>query len=122
MNLFRELFSALSRANVRYLVVGGVAANLHGIERATGDIDLVIDLDKENVLRFIRAAEAMGLVPKAPVALEDLADTSRRNKWREDKGMLVFSLYDPKNPYFLVEHPHGSQVRFRAGLWGKGES
>lgn len=38
---FEYLFSALNKARVRYLVVGGIAVNIYGIERATADIDLV---------------------------------------------------------------------------------
>ena len=103
MNLFRKLFKALHQQNVRYLVVGGVAANLHGIERATGDIDLVVDLEPDNVARFLKTAEELGLAPKIPVNLEDFADGDKRRAWREDKGMIVFSLFDPKHPYFLVD-------------------
>ena len=103
MNLYRNLFRALHRENVRYLVVGGVAANLHGIERATGDIDLLLDLQSENVDRFLKAARDLGLTPKVPVPLEDFADVTKRKTWREDKGMLVFPLYDPEHPFFLLD-------------------
>ena len=40
---FESLFSALNKAKVRYLVVGGIAVNLYGIERATADIDLFVE-------------------------------------------------------------------------------
>jgi len=103
MNLFRKLFKALQQGNVRYLVVGGVAANLHGIERATGDIDLMIDLEAENVIRFLNTVRELRLSPKIPVSLEDFANSDKRKEWREDKGMLVFSLYDPEHPYFLLD-------------------
>lgn len=101
MNLFREFFSAMNAEKVRYMVVGGVAVNLYGIERATGDIDIVVDFEKENVNKFIGAVKEMGLVPKVPVELDNLADEGKRRSWREEKGMMVFSLYDPENPTFL---------------------
>ena len=41
---FESLFSALNKAKVRYLVVGGIAVNLYGIERATADIDLFVEM------------------------------------------------------------------------------
>ena len=40
---FESLFSALNKGKVRYLVVGGIAVNLYGIERATADIDLFVE-------------------------------------------------------------------------------
>ena len=45
---FLEFFRALEREGVRYLVVGGVAINLHGAERMTSDVDLMLALDAEN--------------------------------------------------------------------------
>jgi hypothetical protein len=44
-----ELFRALERAQVRYLLVGGVAVNLHGAERLTMDVDIMLALDPENL-------------------------------------------------------------------------
>ena len=44
---YAEFFRALHEEGVRYVLVGGVAVNLHGVERATGDIDAlkrVLDL------------------------------------------------------------------------------
>jgi len=37
VNPYRELFRAMNNAGIRYLVVGGVAVNLHGYSRFTGD-------------------------------------------------------------------------------------
>jgi len=103
MENFGRLFSALNAKGVRYLVAGGVAMNLYGIERATADIDVVLDLGEKNVRKFIGAAKELGLKPKAPVKLDDLADEEKRKAWADEKGMAVFSLFDPKNPFFLLD-------------------
>ena len=39
------------------MVAGGVAVNLYGIERATAVIDLIVNMDKENVSKFVRTVE-----------------------------------------------------------------
>jgi predicted nucleotidyltransferase len=41
---YQDLFIALNTAQVRYLVVGGVAMVLHGAVRMTADLDLAISL------------------------------------------------------------------------------
>ena len=41
---FLDLFSSLNSNEVQYLVAGGWAVNLYGVERATGDLDLVVFL------------------------------------------------------------------------------
>ncbi len=103
MEIFTQLFSALNRNRVRYLVAGGVAVNLYGIERATADIDIVLLLDEKNVQSFISVARELGLRPKVPVKLDDLASEEKRNIWINDKGMTVFSLHDPERPFFLLD-------------------
>jgi len=85
------------------MVAGGIAVNLYGIERATADIDIILQLDEKNVSKFIRVAKKLGLKPKVPVKLEDFIDEDKRKAWIKDKGLTVFSLYDPKNPFFLLD-------------------
>jgi hypothetical protein len=85
------------------MVAGGVAVNLYGIERATADIDIILKLEEENLLRFVGVSKKLGLKPKVPVKLEDFLDAGKRKAWVEDKNMTVFSLYDPKNPFFLLD-------------------
>jgi hypothetical protein len=40
---------------VRYLLAGGVAANLHGSVRATRDVDVLVPRDARNMTRLLRA-------------------------------------------------------------------
>lgn len=48
MTVFEKVFRELNKTNVKYLVIGGVAVNLHGYVRFTGDLDLLLLLSKEN--------------------------------------------------------------------------
>lgn len=50
-----RVLAALEAAKVDYIIIGGVAVNLHGIVRATEDIDLFIAPVADNVTR-LRAA------------------------------------------------------------------
>jgi hypothetical protein len=45
----------LNRHRVRYLLAGGVAANLHGSVRATKDVDLLVPRDVRNMTRLLAA-------------------------------------------------------------------
>ncbi|MBE3072126.1 MAG: hypothetical protein IMZ67_04050, partial [Acidobacteria bacterium] len=40
---------------MRYVIAGGVAANLHGSVRATRDIDILVPRDRRNMERLVRA-------------------------------------------------------------------
>lgn len=71
--------------------------------RLTADIDLVVDLEPEETRRTIRALCELGLKPRIPVNAEDFADPEIREAWIEDKGMEVFSMFDPSNPLLCVD-------------------
>jgi hypothetical protein len=94
MTQFDSIFAALQAAGTRYVVVGGVAVNLHGYQRFTKDLDLVIELVPERALKALEALQAIGYRPNVPVKLSDFADPAVREAWIRDKGMLVFQMYN----------------------------
>jgi hypothetical protein len=49
---FLEYLSLLNKHEVEYILVGGLAVNLYGYRRATGDMDLWISPTKENHLKL----------------------------------------------------------------------
>lgn len=100
---YRQLFVALSEAKIRYLVAGGVAVNLHQVQRATADLDLILHLERENLLHFAKLMSQLGYQPKVPVKGEDFADPVLRQKWITEKNMMVFSFINPKNSYELID-------------------
>jgi predicted nucleotidyltransferase len=51
----RRICSSLEEQGARYVLIGGFAVILHGGERTTKDIDLLVDADPENVERVKRA-------------------------------------------------------------------
>ena len=92
-----DLFRRLEEAGVRYLVVGGIAVNLHGVNRLTHDVDLMLALDPENLRRFVSVAKAYSFEPVVPVQVEDLADPAKVRDWIDNKHMLAFGLR-PRDP------------------------
>ncbi|MBI5813182.1 MAG: nucleotidyl transferase AbiEii/AbiGii toxin family protein [Meiothermus silvanus] len=50
-----ELLRLLEEHQVRYLVIGGVAVNLHGYSRNTKDIDIWVAADEPNLLALYEA-------------------------------------------------------------------
>ena len=87
-----SLFRTLNEDGGRYVLVGGLAVVLHGHLRATGDVDLVVDLAPEQVHRTLNALDRVGFRPYVPVSASEFADPARRAEWIQDKAMLVFSM------------------------------
>ena len=57
--LTKRVLAALEKERVRYIVFGGVAINLHGLARATEDLDVFIAPSEENVERLKSALRAV---------------------------------------------------------------
>jgi len=89
---YLDLFRTLQEEQVEYVVVGGLAINLHGVERATMDVDLVLAMDEGNLRRFLNAARRLKLRPSLPVPLEALCDPKQVDNWVREKRLVVFSL------------------------------
>lgn len=115
---FEKIFRALNQHKVRYVVIGGVAVNLHGFARATGDLDIAVSLTDEELNKFIGVVKELGLVPRVPVKLEDLANAKKREEWIKEKNMLVFSVYNPKDPMnqidVMIQSPVDFETLFRS--------
>ena len=91
-----ELLQSLTDARVDYVLVGGLAVQLHGYMRSTFDIDLVLAMNNDNLARFIDVAMRHGLTPGIPVPIESLRDAAQIEQWHREKGMLAFSLREPQ--------------------------
>lgn len=113
---------ALSDADVRYLIVGGLAVAAHGYGRATFDVDLVIQLQPDNIRRGMEALESLGYRPLAPVAARDFANPETRQAWIRDKRMVVFQLHSEQHREtridLFVDEPFDFDVEYDSALTG----
>lgn len=78
---FRPLIEALCRAEVDFILIGGLAAILHGAERSTGDVDVVYRRTPINLERIVGALTPFkpylrGAPPGLPFLFD--AETLRR--------------------------------------------
>jgi fructose-1-phosphate kinase PfkB-like protein len=55
-----EILRALARHGVEFVVVGGVAAQLHGWQGATADLDIAVSSESSNVERLNTALASVG--------------------------------------------------------------
>ncbi|MDK1119307.1 MAG: hypothetical protein QGM50_11050 [Anaerolineae bacterium] len=53
--MLKDVFSSFQKHNVRYGVIGGIAAVLHGVPRATFDLDILVDATLDNVQKLLDA-------------------------------------------------------------------
>lgn len=88
---FLRLLKALSAAGVDFVIIGGVAARLHGSTRLTHDIDIVPSLTPDSWKRTIDVLWDNGGRPRIPETKETIRDVKNIRTWMSDKGMLALS-------------------------------
>lgn len=91
---YLDLFSALNR-RVDYVLIGGLAIALHGVERATMDIDVTVAMTPDNLASLVEMARELGMTPIGPVALDTLADPEQLATWHRERNLEAFALRAP---------------------------
>jgi hypothetical protein len=97
-NHLKEILLTLADRGVEFVVGGGVACVLHGVERVTFDLDVAVQMSPQNLERLIDAVETLKLRPRVPVSLADIGDPDFVRSMVVEKGALVFSLTDVDRP------------------------
>jgi len=107
----------LQKHDVHYVVIGGIAAVLYGVPRATFDLDLLIEPTEENAGRLLSAFREAGLgtalLIDAPGLLANeitvFKDSVRIDVQTSTPGLAFPHAWEKKNvvqfhgqPFFLV--------------------
>jgi predicted nucleotidyltransferase len=74
---YQKILRVLNDAGVEIILIGGVAANLHGSARATFDIDFVYARNRNNIKRLVSALSPYqpylrGAPPGLPFAFDEV--------------------------------------------------
>ena len=59
-DVYKKVVTFLNREKYKYLIIGGIAAGTLGEPRITGDVDVDIIIDKENIPEFLDKATKAG--------------------------------------------------------------
>jgi len=117
---FTKIVEALNEADVRFIVVGGLAVIAHGYLRVTRDADLVIELVPESIRRAFDALQSIGYEPTVPITAEQFADPALRRQWWEGKNMRVLQFWSDAHPEtkldVFIEHPFNFESEWNAAL------
>ncbi len=92
---YLDLFATLHRHQVEYVLIGGLAVALHGVERNTMDIDVCVVISPGNLQHLIEAAKELSLSPVLPVPLETLSQIETLQQWHQQRNLQAFALRTP---------------------------
>jgi len=100
---FAQAIQSLEEAGAPYCVIGGLAVSLLGIPRTTYDLDIVVGPEVDAFERVDRALRSIGLGPRVPIVLTDLADDAFRERLLVEKNMRALTYGDPDDPLREVD-------------------
>lgn len=103
MSIFETIFGALNKARIEYLVVGGVAVNIYGHTRFTGDLDILALLEEKNLEKLGKAMKKLGYSERLPVSIKDLKDQRQVKKWLKEKNLKAYSFVPPMNNLLTID-------------------
>ena len=72
LNRLQDVFRSFQQHNLKYVVIGGLASILHGVPRATFDLDILIEATPENTRRLLDALLDAGLGTAALTTVDDV--------------------------------------------------
>lgn len=72
LDRLRVVFESFQRHEVKYAVIGGIAAVLHGVPRATFDLDILIEATPDNAQRLLTALLEAGLGTAALTSVSEV--------------------------------------------------
>jgi len=72
LNRLQAVFASFHARDCKYLVLGGIAAVLYGVPRATFDLDILIEASPENAKRLLDALLDARLGTAASITPEEL--------------------------------------------------
>ena len=92
---FLDVLNTLTEDGVEFVIVGGVAARLHGSTRLTHDLDIVPKLDELSWKRLIQSIWSLNTRPRIPESKERIENVENVRSWMIEKHMLALSFRSP---------------------------
>jgi len=97
------ILNALSDAGVEFIVGGGMACILQGVERLTMDVDVAVMMQEKNWERLVKVTENFGLIPRVPLNPRSLIDPAVRRVVLDEKKAIVFTFLHPDRPSLQLD-------------------
>ncbi len=107
MIIYEDVFQAFHKNKINYIVVGGIAANLLGLARATADLDILIDVSRDNIIKVDTILRSLGYRLKQPVNVNNLDKVSLAAlaKSKNLKALNYYKAGELKEVDIIVDSP-----------------
>jgi hypothetical protein len=99
---YEKLLESLARAEVKFIIIGGVAVALNGFLRTTEDVDILVESSAQNIARLLDTLSAFGEGHARELAVADFDETEGAVRIIEDFPLDIFTVVRGKRYVDLV--------------------
>lgn len=85
------LVADLASSGVEFVICGGIACVLHGVNRTTMDLDIRVPDSDDNFRRIVSVLRRRNMSSRIPEPIDAVCDRNNRRRWLEEKGALVWT-------------------------------
>lgn len=103
MNLYKKIFKELENSTINYLIVGGVAVNLYGYARFTGDIDILLALTPANLIKMDKLMHKLDYVERIPVNIKELGEKAKLDEFIKKKRLKAYTYISNSQPQLDID-------------------
>jgi len=107
---YEKLLAKLAGAEVKFIIVGGVAVALNGFVRTTEDVDILIESSAENVTRLLNELRNFGEGHARKLSSADFSESEGAIRIIEDFPLDVFTIMQGKRYTDLVGSTRTTQI------------
>ncbi|QXD14212.1 hypothetical protein GQ464_012220 [Rhodocaloribacter litoris] len=117
MTAFEKLLVDLSRSDVAYILVGGLAVTLNGYARATEDVDILVQASPLNLQRLLNVLADFGEGHARQLTIDDFTLEEGCIRIIESFPLDIFTLmsghtYEDLLPYTALHHVQDVPIRY----------
>jgi hypothetical protein len=107
---YEKLLESLARAEVKFIIVGGVAVALNGFVRTTEDVDILIERSPENITRLLQALARFGEGHARELTSADFDDAEGAIRIIEDFPLDIFTVVRGKRYADLIRSVRQTRI------------
>lgn len=111
LQVLKQVCQDLEKAKIPYMITGSTAANFYAVPRMTRDIDIVIEIRKGDVDRFLNTFKDKFYIDRDSI-LEAIEKESMFNILHNESVVKIDFVVRKNSPYRLIEFERRRRVPF----------
>lgn len=120
MFIYEDILREFQKDGIKYIVIGGIAVNLHGALRSTADLDILLEMSEDNLKRFLVILKNNNYRSKQPIDPIQIVDKKIREYLVAEKNLKAVNFYKKggfEEVDIIIDSPFGFKEAKNDIIW-----